>query len=378
MFDIFEDEIIDNTGKLLNLDELKQQLFDIESVIASSEDDIFPDFLFSPMSNDFDGEDYISKGLVFDELSQKVKQLRRKYGNFNKYLDALAIYEEYKDTLKAKYGSMKFAKSGIKSGLFPEMYVVKPKIKMGKVNKQLLAIGEVVSDIDNELESNFDGAFLENSNLEDSVLHDDDFYDMNKIHKVFNQEFEEQKRRARRRELTLRYRGTAEVDDIVKFINNGGYQNYNEYGQPITDDDKSLVELAMEEDFDQYRNQDIKEIEERESEVRIEFGRVMKNSSDHMIVEMMTELYRNGFDISGKGKHIGSSGKKLLRANLNKYGLDTSVTLTKKQKRKMKKKQKKHRKLLEKEMRGDSKLTEILNNNRISFKLGDQIGGDWD
>ena len=108
--------------------------------IASKPDEAYPDYLFAPLTNDF-GIDYYNLGTIEDPMVSKARNLRRKYSNYFAYIDALEVYNDYKQYLIDKYGSWGVVKASMKIGTIDDFIPAKPKLKSKKINKEMLRSG---------------------------------------------------------------------------------------------------------------------------------------------------------------------------------------------------------------------------------------------
>ena len=86
--------------------------------IVKAPNENFPDFIWSPVQNDFsdefhkDNHQYISLGLGLikiengGEIMDSVKKLKNRYKDYFEYLDAVAIWDRYYDFIEETYGSL--------------------------------------------------------------------------------------------------------------------------------------------------------------------------------------------------------------------------------------------------------------------------------
>ena len=110
--------------------------------------DRFPDMLFNPMINEFEGDIGRSYWTDFDESNELIDRAMNIGGvikDYRKYLDELEIWEEYMDLLAEKYGSIELVEKGAEVGTIAEFVPRKPILKKTKRNKALLRAGVVPS-----------------------------------------------------------------------------------------------------------------------------------------------------------------------------------------------------------------------------------------
>lgn len=110
--------------------------------------DRFPDMLFNPMINEFEGDIGRSYWTDFDESNELIDRAMNIGGvikDYRKYLDELEIWEEYMDLLAEKYGSIELVEKGAEVGMIAEFVPRKPILKKTKRNKALLRAGVVPS-----------------------------------------------------------------------------------------------------------------------------------------------------------------------------------------------------------------------------------------
>ena len=126
------------------MDELIQEYLQDLQAVADADDDRFPEFLFSYISQDF-GDNYYERGMADTPLLRDAKKIRRKYNDFFDFCDAMEVYREYMELLAEKYGSIKIVKQSAKEGMIDEYVPPKPKLKNTKKNRQLSAEGVIPS-----------------------------------------------------------------------------------------------------------------------------------------------------------------------------------------------------------------------------------------
>lgn len=106
-------------------------------------DEIYPKWLFNILINDFDDDywyDLNTKNAEFEEAFLKLRSLKRRYSNINKWKEAVAIYDEYIDVIIDYNGGELAIQSMFNADEIPEGWVPRPKLK-SKKNRRLLSIG---------------------------------------------------------------------------------------------------------------------------------------------------------------------------------------------------------------------------------------------
>lgn len=335
-------------------------------MIINSPDDIFPEYLFNPLVNDF-GDNYYEKGISNDPLIVKAKSLRRKYSNYFDYMDAINIYNEYIDLLIDKYGSWSIIKNNNKVGLLDDILPAKPKLKKNRKNKEFLRAGIVPSRTHQEaVDPNLDFVELSRKAFPDTYGKEiDEMESLKKPNKESRKMLRTMSDRIssqyRRRNLYSNVASNMGTDFIVEYFNQLSRGNYSEEGKYS---ERSIMEMYNEEMESRYSIPELVEDEILGNSPVLLNGRLVKKKDSRQI-EILGEFLEQGIDLLGtKTKNMNRNAVKLLR---NKYNAYDSTPMTKKELKKQKKRAKEERRRLEKRRDADSELNRILFKNKVSF-----------
>ncbi len=334
--------------------------------VAESPDDIFPEYLFNPMVNDFD-EDYYSKGVSNDPLIVKAKSLRRKYSNYFDYIDAITLYNEYIDLLIDKYGSWSIIKNNYKVGLLDDILPAKPKLKRNRRNKEYLRSGIIPSRkysaaIDYEMDiveltrEVFPNEYGENIDEMDSQKKPN-----KESRKRIRRMYDEISSRQRRRNLYSNARASHGTDFIIEYFSQAQRGMYDEEGEYV---EKSIMDIYRDEEESKLIPEELIEDALLGNTPMIVNGRYV-NRSDMDQITLIKELYEAGIDLIGaKSKNMDRNAVKLLRRQIGAYD---SGPMTKKELKKYKKRAKEEQRRLERQRDADSSLEKILLKNKMSM-----------
>lgn len=347
------------------MDELILEYLQDLQAVADAEDDRFPEFLFTYLSQDF-GDNYYERGMADTPLLREAKKIRRKYNDFFDFCDAMEVYKEYMELLAEKYGSIKIVKESAKEGMIDEYVPPKPKLKNTKRNRQLSAEGIVPSRkvVDNPDPEEIiriarltlptaDGSTLSDQELEKKVP--------KKYQKIFDAAYDRAAGANRKRNM-YRHVGTNEsIDFILNFINGANSGDYS------TSSDADMIDKPLSEVRDEMLRE--REIPEELLEYYltpntryIRNGRVV-NHEDENKAEIMALLYEMGVDVfNSYGKNMNKTAVKLVRERVGDMG-----PMTKKERKRHKKQLKKERERMAHKRNNDAMLERTLLRNRFSF-----------
>lgn len=333
--------------------------------VANIPDDVFPDFLFKTLKNDF-GDGYYTKSLVKDDLSAMISGLKRRYSDFFAYSEAMTIYNEYMERLVEKYGSLSIVKNAIKAGLMEDPVPPKPKLKNNKKNRQFLRAGitpsrRVETDVvDEEIRRLARAMFPDKTG--ETVDEADRYKKLDKTTKKMLKRREEKMAGWTRRQNLYRTSTTGYgADFIVEYLNQvtkGG--RYNEVGKRTSE--MSLLEIIQDEEKYASLPPELVEDELKAGKSIIENGRLIY-ARDAQRMQIMKDLYGIGIDVIGTyGKSMNKQAVKMLRSTIG----DTEP-MTKKELKKLKKKMKRDRELIERRRDNDRLLEKTLLSNKFDF-----------
>ena len=348
-----------------------------ESLVGQAPNDIFPDFLWNPLINDF-GVDYYRIGTMNDPVILKARNLRKKYSNFFDYVDALEIYKEYVQYLIDKYGSWSIVKNSAEVGMLDEFLPSEPKLKMTKKNKQYLRAGTVPSrkyfDTD-PADVNLVASQMFPTQTGESISDFDDGKIDKSIKKIIRKASEKAAATERKRNLFASASNSYGSDLIVEYFNQmskGGF--YNSSGSL---DNSSLMDIVEEDRRARYIPPELLDLDATANKGQIVGGRLVRKS-DMDQIQIITDLYNCGIDILGSAaKKMNKQSVKMLKSTLGYQ----EGPMTKKELKKLKKKQKRDNKAINEYIDGDQRLAALLSNKRSgvstrNFRLQDIYKGE--
>jgi hypothetical protein len=337
------------------------------TMVKEADDDLFPNFLFNPLFNDFD-DDYYKKSMANDELITSVKKLRRRYTNFFDYMEALEIYNEYMDKLVEKYGGMKVIKNALKVDAMPDPVPAKPRLKDNRKNRQFLRSGIVPSRqiTDNPISEEeilaiarqaFPNASGEN------VTEDENSKKLPKdLEKRISKMQETMAGRNRKQNLYRSVGNNSGTDFIVEYLNQAKRGVYDHSGRYTGEDKMSIMDIVKEQEKMENTIPELLD-DELANQTEIVNGRLVKRK-DYMKIQIYKELFGEGIDIIGNfGKSMSKQAVKMVRSQIG----DTEPA-SKKELKKIKKRTKKERKMIERRKDSDRLLEKTLLGNKFSFE----------
>lgn len=114
--------------------------------LDESDDSEFPEWLFSPNFNEFEGDE--TYWLEYDESDPDLHDIltnRKAERNFNEWQSTMQAYTRYMNKLVKKYGSINMVLHGSEVGFVPEFIPNEPKLKPTKENKTIMRTGYIPS-----------------------------------------------------------------------------------------------------------------------------------------------------------------------------------------------------------------------------------------
>ena len=338
--------------------------------VKEADDDLFPDFLFNPLFNDFD-DNYYQKSMAKDELTTSIKKLRRRYNDFFEYVEAMELYNEYMDMLTEKYGSMKTIKNALKVDAMPDPVPAKPKLKNTRKNRQFLRAGIVpsqqmnVNPLSNEeilaiarqAFPNAMGDGISDSDRNQRIPKD--------LRKRFSKMADDIAGRNRKQNL---YRSTgtnAGTDFIVEYLNQAKRGKYDSNGKYVGEKSMSISEIMKEND--RIANTPPEFIDDEFGGKSTIYNGRYVDRREQQKLEIYKELYSQGIDVIGNfGKHMNKQAIKMVRSHIG-----ATEPASKKELKKIKKRSKKERELIERRRDNDKLLSDTLLGNKFSFSSND-------
>ena len=335
--------------------------------VREAPDNMFPDFLFNPVFNDFD-DDYYQRSFVTDSLSADIMRLRRRYTDYFEYMNALTIYDEYMEKVIAENGGVRAVKNGIKMGTLDIPIPAKPKLKNTKRNRQYMRSGVVPSEkadvpelSDEEMLAIARRTFPNHmgEDIDESLEHKKLPKDLQKrLHKMTSQIAAKDRRRNMYRSAD----SNAGTDFIVEYLNQAKRGYYDRSGDYTGGEyaSMSLYEIMQEEE--RIRKTPPELLEEEGNTTTIVNGRLVYRKEQEKI-ELYKYLFSQGFDVVGKfSRNMNKKALKMIRAEIG----DTEPA-SKKEMKKIRKRTRKEREEIEKRRDANKLFQDTLLGNKFSF-----------
>lgn len=345
-------------------------------------DDLFPEFLWNPLFNEFDEDDgfYQEIGDEYPYIDD-VLRLKRKYRDFYKWQEAMRIYNDYMYFLETKYGSMAIIKNSIEDGIPLDDFIPSvPKLKRNPTNKQIMKTGaiptkrtvkaidpddikDIVDSIYGDMVNTTSCDFDSDSNKKSKeAIRDQEIFDEIMGVNAMRDRVEnvKMKRSARRTN------GNDIIDDFYNSVNR---INYDSYGRRRKEDECSITELVEHMDDEKYIDPAILAYEHDilTQPTAIVRGVTVKKERQNQL-DIMKYLLQSGYRIDAIA---GASGRDKQAVKMLKMQLGiTDAPTTEDMQRMTKKERKKHLKKLKKQSKqariNDNHIDEILFANRIN------------
>lgn len=343
---------------------MSETYYDELDFVREADDDIFPEFLFSPIFNDFD-DGYYEKSFAMDETTAMIKRLRRRYNNFYEWCDAMDVYHEYVNLLVEKYGSMSIIKNSIKMGTLDETLPGKPKLKSTKRNKQFLRSGVIPS---RELIDPLTPQEMR-SLIQETFPDKTGDFDENKsqripksLQKAIDKMHEEIEGKDRRRNLYRSVGSNSGTDFIVEYLNQAKQGVYDSSGKYTGESSRSISEIAKEMEYIEKTDPD-RLLDESSDTSHIKNGRLVYRKNEEML-DLYKILYEEGINLLGSlSKSMDKKSVKMIRSQIG-----ATEPMTKKEMRKMKKRARKERDIIEKRKDQSELLERTLLGNKINLE----------
>ena len=339
--------------------------------VINSNKDIFPDFLFTPLFNDF-GEECYQNGLSEDPRVKEAQKIRHKYKNYFDYINATMAYNDYMNHLVEKYGSLSIIKNSRKVGMFDDFVPPKPKLKKNRTNKEFLRSKIIPS---RKIELEFDGDTIrqianELYPLDRSAIQTIDeinrFQKPDKKTRKLNQKAIQQIAGLDRRNNLYRSSSTNNgVDFIIEYMNQTSKGFYDEKGERK---EYSISEILKEE----RRKYGIPEellIDEMNPNTSVVIHNRLVSRTEQQRIDILTELYKIGINLLDSSKLMDKNSVKMIKKQAGDYDeLDDPSLMNKKELKRFKKRKKKEQEALLKRQDNDRILTKSLLSNRFNFE----------
>lgn len=334
--------------------------------VKEASDNIFPEFIFAPLFNDF-GDNYYQNSFVEDELVASVKKLRRRYSDFFDYIDAMEIYHEYMAKLEEKYGGKRVIKNALKVDAMPDPVPAEPRLKDTKRNRQFLRADiipsrqiDVVKLSQDEMLAIARQTFPNQMGeyIESIVPTKDIPKDMKKRLKKMSSEMAG---RNRRHNMYRSVGNSSGTDFIIEYLNQAKRGVFNSSGKYTGEENESIAQIMKENERIENTPPELLE-DELASQTEIVNGKLVRRK-DYQKLEIYKELYGEGIDIIGSfGRSMTKQSVKLVRSHIG----DTEPA-SKKEMKKIKKRAKKEREMIEKRRDNNRLLEKTLLGNKFSL-----------
>lgn len=354
---------------------LKEEVEETLRLAASITNDSLPEFLWTPIINDFDNDfQYIKLGVPsVNAILQAAAQLKRKYADYHDWVDALAIWREYHDWVEEEYGSWDAFLEASEEGLISIPVKLEPQLKKTKANKGLRNLTVPLSRINDEDAASREEIMMIINAVDDHIeIYEDDVEYYKKLYKLnakIEREAAAEYRIRNMYQQHSRMSADPRTDAIMQFLRGETKTDYQgiQHQRSLLDD----VEAMHEHDFeDPAIVQDSIGQLSRSIRVDGEYGIYMDRSDEEASI-LYTALAAAGYDVSLaiEGSGMKKEAKKMIRQQLAM----TTGEYSDKKLKKLKKARKRANKALEERLMGDEVVRNILTKNRINFERDDAL-----
>lgn len=374
-FFYIEEEQESKETKQTHRDEILALANESLELTKDSPNENFADFLWNPLINEFEGNNYRIKGACEDPAVLRAYTIGKKYNDYWDYIDAMNAYYAYIEYIDDSYGSFEMMQN---SSL---IYIPKaPKLMNKKQNKKMLRNGFIPSRINDDGIDYDVIKDLTNNAIPAKELYDDETEEISKVQKrLLRKTFENREKTDRINSIYAYGRGSDNtgMDAIVNFLSNPT-KNMEDVSSGASFFDR--FSSIHDED---YIPQDILEYKILPKSPVIMNGR-LTNPEESAQIEILEELVKNGFMFLDTALAAGMNTQSV-RMITSKYGLnkENPEEMTPKQLKKYKKKMAKQKKRARDRAIGDRRLQDAMLRNRISlgdgefanFRLSDILPG---
>lgn len=368
--------------------------------VARAPDDSFPDILWDPLCTDFENDHYFlmdleSSGNVAVQVDPRftygyIAKIHTKTKDIAQWLDWIDVYDNYIDYLTQKYGSIDVVEDMIEAGTFEEPVLrnfrIRPKLKKGDLAdmvkagimpsffaagegdmkmavQQMRYMGDVIDPVD------VTGQEEPDPNYEPEE--DKDRKDM------IASAVERLKRMDR---LEAFARGTRGVSSILEntwvdhYYGSMVMGSYDTMYSSASQDNLSLV-AQMQRQYDEDHMPDSvradlarRKASGHESDLYFDGATVRRHNDDYELLSVIAQV--TGINMLEKmsGAGVDKKAVKAIRAGMQSAGYD--MPMTEKELKKMRKKTEAHEKKMERMMRSDRTLSQILLSSRLLMNGG--------
>jgi len=344
--------------------------------------DMFPDYLWTPMQNSFEDDDYISRAIILESSSPEIRTLRHKYPSYYDWAEAMDIYNDELQRLVEIYGSKAWVKVGLREKIIPAVLPRKPVLKNSKKNRKLLQIGAppIKPDPPKFTPEQFREIYDAYTPIEEDIseMDDEEFEaDINKMPKKQRKQiisiFEHQIISFRKQGIYKRNGGTMfGLDAIANFMSSTTVYKYDSKGE--YQEDKSLVELMADQDKYMFWQEEVIEDREAGSKPVTYINGRFTDLHTAELTELYSYLMDQGYYVEinkGFAKRTGLP-KTAVRMLERKLGSRTAGPMSKDELKRLKKEQKKAVKMEKKRQQAEYDaariMSQALNNGSTLFR----------
>lgn len=343
----------------------------------------FPEFLWDPGQNDFTDEGFVDNHLYIEiglgriekkngvAIMQAASHLKSRYKNYFDYIDALAVWQDYREFIEDIYGDFRCFSEMVEAGQVNYPLKNKPKLKNAKKNRHLLEIKVPISRI-NPDEIFTDEQFKQLGDaMGPQIEIYDDYYEWMDICSEINVKEEQ---RIRRKERIRNYRKTSafgdfELNTINKYLSGDGFMIYNDgiTYRPLSEDLEAMHE------FDGL-NEDLKRDAmglRHKSYVNPEYKIITETGQTEDEVDVYSTLAANGWDINGMLSSATMDKKSMKAIRRAIPGLEEEMSP--KKAKKLKKRRKRYERVLYETLSANEEVRNIMTKNRITFSPEDNM-----
>lgn len=369
--------------------------------VARAPDEVFPDILWEPLCTDFENDRYFfmdleSAGNVAVQVDPRftygyIAKIHTKTKDIAQWLDWIDVYDSYIEYLTNKYGSIDIVEDMIEDGSFEEPVLrnfrLRPRLKKGDladmvkagIMPSFFAAGE--GDMKNAVERiRYVGDVLDPVDVTGEEEPDPNYEpEMDDSRKEMISAAIEKLKRMDRMEIFAR--GTRGISSILEncwvdhYYGSVAMGTYDTMYSSESQNNFSLV-AQMQRDYAEAHMTESERIErerrkqngQSESSLYFDGATVRRRNDDYEILSVIAEA--TGINLLEKMAGAGMDKKavKAIRAGMDAAGYD--MPMTEKELKKMQKKRKKQEARMERMMKSDRALSEILRSSRLLMNGG--------
>lgn len=363
--------------------EMEQEVAETLVKAESRTNDSLPAFLWTPILNDFDdGFLYIKRGSShINEVVSALMNLPNKFRDYYEYIDALALWNEYKAWIEEEYGSWEGFIEASEEGLTTVPVKIEPQLKKTEGNRALRKVKVALSRFNPDEAASSDEIRDAITRFEDPIELYEDWAEYEKHIKKLNDSAA--RKNAVQNRIRNMYRVTyrsmdPQMDAITQFLIGDTDPDYSGMMKP-----KSLADEAMA--FHDYDYEDLTIIEgdilnigRASRSVSIDrpyfidgTSGIWKKKAEEDEAAFWKALNAAGYDAMGAidGSSMTKQAKRLAIQKLS----EATGEYSERQLKKMKKKRKKAEKNLAARMMADEQIRRELTHNKINFERNDEL-----